>query len=46
MADSLLDGFQPFFDAYSGVIFVSDIQVCRPTKFIAAYPYEVARFQS
>lgn len=46
LADSLLDGFQPFFDAHSGVIFVSDIQVCRPTKFIAAYPYEVARFQS
>jgi nitrogen regulatory protein PII len=35
LADSLLDGFQPFFDAHSGVIFVSDIHVGRPVKFMA-----------
>ncbi len=29
----LLEGFQPFFDAHSGVVFVSDIQVGRLVKF-------------
>ena len=33
--DPLLEGFQPFFEAHSGVIFVSDIQVGRPAKFMA-----------
>jgi hypothetical protein len=33
--DPLLEGFQPFFEAHSGVIFVSDIQVGRPVKFMA-----------
>ncbi|WP_347888739.1 hypothetical protein ABHF54_03950 [Nitrosomonas europaea] len=31
----ILAGFQPFFEAHSGVIFVSDIQVVRPVKFMA-----------
>ena len=34
LVDALLEGFQPFFDAHSGVIFVSDIQVGRPVKFM------------
>ena len=29
----LLEGFQPFFEAHSGVVFVTDIQVGRPVKF-------------
>ncbi|MBX6419796.1 MAG: P-II family nitrogen regulator [Sinobacteraceae bacterium] len=29
----LFEGFQPFFETHSGVIFVSDIQVRRPVKF-------------
>ena len=29
----LLEGFQPFFEAHSGVVFVHDIQVGRPIKF-------------
>ncbi|HVT35304.1 MAG: transcriptional regulator [Nitrobacter sp. 62-13] len=33
--DPLLEGFQPFFEAHAGVIFVSDIQVGRPVKFMA-----------
>jgi nitrogen regulatory protein PII len=32
-AGPLLEGFQPFFEVHSGVIFVSDIQVGRPVKF-------------
>ena len=32
--DPLLEGFQPFFEAHSGVLFVSDIQVCRLVKFM------------
>ncbi|HRN83169.1 P-II family nitrogen regulator, partial [Nitrosomonas europaea] len=35
LVDALLEGFQPFFEAHSGVIFVSDIQVVRPVKFMA-----------
>ncbi|MXS81459.1 P-II family nitrogen regulator, partial [Nitrosomonas sp. GH22] len=35
LVDALLEGFQPFFEAHSGVIFVSDIQVGRPVKFMA-----------
>jgi hypothetical protein len=35
LAESLLEGFQPFFDAHSGVIFVRDIQVGRPVQFKA-----------
>jgi nitrogen regulatory protein PII len=31
----LLEGFQAFFEAHSGVVFVSDIQVARPVKFSA-----------
>jgi len=34
LVDALLEGFQPFFEAHSGVIFVSDIQVGRPVKFM------------
>lgn len=34
LVDDLLEGFQPFFEAHSGVIFVSDIQVGRPVKFM------------
>ena len=33
LVDPLLEGFQPFFDAHSGVVFVSDIQVGRLVKF-------------
>ena len=33
LVDPLLEGFQPFFEAHSGVVFVSDIQVGRLVKF-------------
>ncbi len=33
LVDALLEGFQSFFDAHSGVVFVSDIQVGRLVKF-------------
>lgn len=33
LVDALLEGFEPLFEAHSGVIFVSDIQVSRPVKF-------------
>lgn len=33
LVEPLLEGFQPFFEAHSGVIFVSDIQVGRLIKF-------------
>ena len=33
LAGPILEGFQPFFEVHSGVIFVSDIQVGRPVKF-------------
>ncbi len=29
----ILEGFSPFFNQHSGVMFVSDIQVARPVKF-------------
>lgn len=29
----ILEGFNPFFDKHSGVIFISDIQVTRQVKF-------------
>lgn len=31
--EPLFEGFEPFFEAHSGVIFVSDIQVRRTVKF-------------
>jgi nitrogen regulatory protein P-II len=34
LVDPLLEGFQPFFEAHSGVIFVTDIQVGRAVKFM------------
>jgi nitrogen regulatory protein PII len=34
LVDALLEGFQPFFENHSGVVFVSDIQVGRLVKFM------------
>ena len=34
LVDALLEGFQPFFESHSGVVFVSDIQVGRLVKFM------------
>jgi nitrogen regulatory protein PII len=33
LVEPLLEGFAPFFDKHSGVVFVSDIQVSRLVKF-------------
>lgn len=33
LVEPILEGFNPFFDTHSGVIFVSDIQVARRVKF-------------
>jgi nitrogen regulatory protein PII len=33
LVEPLLEGFAPFFEKHSGVVFVSDIQVTRPVKF-------------
>jgi nitrogen regulatory protein PII len=33
LVEPILEGFAPFFNQHSGVVFVSDIQVSRLTKF-------------
>ena len=33
LVNSLLEGFAPFFNEHSGVVFISDIQVTRLVKF-------------
>lgn len=33
LVEPILEGFAPFFDQHSGVVFISDIQVSRPVKF-------------
>ena len=33
IVEPLLEGFAPFFEKHSGVVFISDIQVTRPVKF-------------
>lgn len=33
VVEPILEGFAPFFDKHTGVVFISDIQVSRPIKF-------------
>ena len=33
LVEPILEGFVPFFNEYSGVVLISDIQVTRPVKF-------------
>ncbi len=33
LVEPILEGFAPFFDKHTGVVFISDIRVSRPVKF-------------
>jgi len=33
LVEPILEGFAPFFDKHTGVVFISDIKVSRPVKF-------------
>lgn len=33
LAEPILEGFAPFFEKHTGVVFISDIRVSRPVKF-------------